>query len=190
MKKKETILVSGHHGAGTGANGYLDEGAEAIWLKNKIDHYLFFNYGINAILDKDRMSLRGVISSIKKMLKLNKVDEDDLCLSIHFNASTNEKANGTSVYIPTFHTEAEKHFAEKLSAGVSYYLQGKNRGVKLESQSHYGKLAILSGFDMKNILLEVCFVTNKQDAGHYQANKDSIAIFIADCIYKHHILGQ
>lgn len=55
------ILTAGHTGAGTGAQcatTQFDEGAETIWLRNRVAEILTNKYGLVVLMDDDRASLK------------------------------------------------------------------------------------------------------------------------------------
>lgn len=122
------------------------------------------------------------LSTIVNWLK-GQVEADDLCIDIHFNAAS-ESANGTEVLIPDMATTFEKKIAEKICNTICKVLGTKSRGIKSEKQSAHGKLAILSGFKCQQVLLEICFCSNKEDVEKYNANKEKLARELALLISK------
>lgn len=55
------ILIAGHTGAGTGAQcatTQFDEGAETIWLRNRVAEILTNKYGLVVLMDDDTASLK------------------------------------------------------------------------------------------------------------------------------------
>ena len=91
--------------------------------------------------------------------------------------TSNKSANGSEVFIPTKNTKDEVELANMFRESLSKFF--KDRGVSLESKSYHGKIAMLSGFDCCNVLLEVCFVSNKTDADAYNSHKIELAYEIA-----------
>ncbi len=64
------ILTAGHTGAHTGAQcaeTHFDEGAENIWLRNRIAEILTNKYGLAVLLDNDTASLQLLIQSINAL---------------------------------------------------------------------------------------------------------------------------
>ena len=169
--KNKIYLIAGHNGSGTGANGFIDEGKETIILRDLIAENLK-EMGIIVIKDDNLTPLTKVVQWLK-----NKITKKDICIDIHFNASTNKLANGSEVFIPTKNTSDEVELADMFRITLSKFF--KDRGVSLESKSYHGKIAMLSGFDCCNILLEVCFVSNKLDAVNYVDNRNLIAYELA-----------
>jgi N-acetylmuramoyl-L-alanine amidase len=168
---RRVFLISGHNGSGTGANGFIDEGKETVILRDLIAENLK-EMGIVAIKDDNLTPLTKVVQWLR-----NQITKKDICIDIHFNASTNPNANGSEVFIPTKNTYDEVELANMFRITLSKVF--KDRGVSLESKSHHGKIAMLSGFDCCNILLEVCFVSNKLDSENYFEKRDFIAYELA-----------
>ena len=166
---RKVYLIAGHNGKGTGAKGFIDEGAETICLRNAIAKELK-ELLIDVTIDDDFTPLTKVVQWLRSM-----VSKKDICIDIHFNASSNQQANGSEIFVPDNATEDENALAFMLQNTILAVLETKNRGVKRESESLHGKLAMLSGFDCCNILIEVCFVTNKEDAEKYNSNFNQLA---------------
>lgn len=176
---KKVFLIAGHNGAGTGASGYLDEGAETIAFRDLLDAELC-KLGIIPETDFDKEDDK--LSDVVKWLK-SEVQKTDLCVDIHFNAA-GESANGTEVLIPDNHSEHELELANTICQSIFHVLGTRNRGVKTEKQSAHGKLAMLSGFNCEQILLEICFCSNKSDVEKYQQKKFELARELAKDISK------
>ena len=171
MAMRRVFLIAGHNGYGTGANGFIDEGKETIILRDLIAKNLY-DMGIVAVKDDNTTPLTKVVQWLR-----SKMTKKDICIDIHFNASSNKLANGSEVFIPTNNTPDEVELANMFKETLSKFF--KDRGVKTENESHHGKLAMLSGFDCCNILIEVCFVSNKLDSDLYFNNRDKIAYELA-----------
>ncbi len=169
--KNKIYLIAGHNGSGTGANGFIDEGKETIILRDLIAKNLY-EMGIVVIKDDNLTPLTKVVQWLR-----NQITKKDICIDIHFNASSNKLANGSEVFIPTKNTSDEVQLADMFRRSLSKVF--KDRGVSLESKSYHGKIAMLSGFDCCNILLEVCFVSNKTDADAYNSHKIELAYELA-----------
>ena len=168
---RRVFLIAGHNGSGTGANGFIDEGKETMVFRDLIAKNLY-DMGIVAIKDDNLTPLTKVVPWLR-----NQITKKDICIDIHFNASTNKLAHGLEVFIPTKNTSDEVELADMFRNTLSKVF--KDRGVSLESKSYHGKIAMLSGFDCCNILLEICFVSNKTDADAYNLYKKELAYEIA-----------
>ena len=178
---KRIILIAGHNGKGTGANGFIDEGAETIILRDLITHELN-KKGAVVITDKSRDSekLAAIVAWIRSFFYKN-----DICVDLHFNAAATATATGTEVLVPAKYDLTEWNLAKELSQYIADTLDIKNRGVKLENQGQHASLAMLSGFDCTNILIEVCFVSNQDDSKKYFAKRNKLAAGIADVLVKY-----
>ncbi len=166
---RKVYLIAGHNGKGTGANGFIDEGAETIVLRDAIATHLK-RFGINCITDDNLTPLNKVVQWLRSA-----VSKKDICVDIHFNASSNASANGSEVFIPANASTDEITLAYMFSQTIAKTLNTTNRGVKDESQSFHKKIAMLSGFDCVNVLLEICFVSNQSDSNKYKGNKNALA---------------
>ena len=61
------ILTAGHTGPNTGAQcaeTHFDEGAENIWLRNRIAEILTNKYGLVVLVDDDRASLKLLVKEL------------------------------------------------------------------------------------------------------------------------------
>lgn len=170
----ERIWISAGHQENTGANGYIKEGVEAIYMRDGIVSHIR-QKAPNLMLktDEDR---DGLESTIRRMREY----KPDVSIDIHFNAFSKETATGSEIYIGD---ENSRELAGKIVSVVADTLGIKNRGIKTESSSQHNRLGMLHGAqDAKLMLLEVCFVTNKNDSDRYMAKRDILAEKIADVI--------
>ena len=175
---KKIAIISGHRGRGTGAAGKtIDEGAETIWLRNKIEWYLCTKYNIVPVVDCDTDNLNSVVTELRTELS-----KTDVCIDIHFNASSSTSATGAEVLIPKNATVDERELAAELLQVVVDTIGVKLRGVKPEDAGQHGSLAMLSGFDCCNLLLEVCFISSSFDSAKYLMKREKLAEAIADWI--------
>ena len=170
------LLIAGHNGAGTGAHGIIDEGAETIVLRDLVELSLI-NLDVEVITDKERDSLSAVIADMKA-----KARPDDILVDIHFNAA-NKKASGTETYHARKATDYEKRLAAELNKTVCACLGTRSRGIKAESSSQHSSLGILH-CGCPSVLLEVCFCDNADDVRRYRERRNilgrNIANFLAE----------
>lgn len=164
-------LLAGHHRNDPGAisNGYRESDL-TMDLRNMVSCSIR-SKGIGVVSDDDTDSLSAVIGKIKSN------DRDIIC-DIHFNAAA-PSATGIEVFVPMRSTALERSVAGKISRRGAAIMGIKNRGVKDESLSARGKLAIMNVRGV-NLLIEVCFITNRSDMDKYIANKLAIADMIAE----------
>lgn len=174
-------IHAGHNPDGKvacGAIGLIKESTEARNIKDKVINYLIKEG--NTVYDctcNNGTSQNDVLKTIVNKCNTHDVDLD---VSIHFNSGANDKkGNGKStgvevlVYSKTSKAYNEaKRVCSKLSS-----LGFKNRGVKVNNS-----LYILRKTDAPALLIEVCFVDDKDDVEVYKKNIDKISKSIAEAI--------
>ncbi len=166
---RKIYLTAGHRGGTTGANyNGIKEAEETIWLRNEIAERLR-NKGIEVKLDNDSASLSQVIATINTSCK-----PTDICVDLHFNAVGNPSANGTEVFKPFNSSDTEIEVAEDLLYSTCMVLNTKNRGVKREGEGTHQRLAMLSDVACNSVLVEVCFISNKEDANKYKEKREEL----------------
>lgn len=169
-------VIAGHKGEKTGAIGYIDEGKETIEFRNLLLKELL-DKQIPFIYDGEKDELSKVVSNLKHIL-----DKNDICVDIHFNSYTDDSVNGSEVIIPDNYNSIEKDLANKLLQSTCNILNTKNRKIKTEKQTARKKLAMLRDINCNNILIEICFVSNKKDCDLYLKNKERLAKEYADIL--------
>lgn len=112
-----------------------------------------------------------------------KTGNGSVVLEFHFDAASSA-ATGTTSLIEAEADRLDKAFAKELVDATSLILGIKNRGVKSESESHRGSLGLMREEGIV-CLLEVCFISNAQDVVLYKANKEKLAIQIAQILIKY-----
>jgi N-acetylmuramoyl-L-alanine amidase len=172
---RKIYLNAGHRGGTTGANyNDIKEAEETIWLRNEIAERLR-NKGVEVMLDNDSASLSEVIATINADCK-----KTDICVDLHFNAVGNPSANGTEVFKPFNSSDTEIEVAEDLLYSTCMVLGTKNRGVKREGEGTHQRLAMLSDVACNSILVEVCFISNKEDANKYKEKREELVWIYAE----------
>lgn len=156
------FVNAGHH--------LLDKGA---WHKNNPENKLaielrdivvpLLQEHVEVISVPDSLNLKETIAWINA-----RAIKDDLAFSIHFNANSNKHKRGTEVY---FHNEREKQigliFADKVSSALNIW----NRGTIEDIYSWVGSLGWLRKLICDSVLVEVCYLTNKDDMDAYTPQK-------------------
>lgn len=153
------VINAGHTklGKGTGANGYLNESIETRKIAYELMKLLAdtSHEVIPAVYDKSSDNLKEVVT-----LANNK--NADLLVSIHLNATGGAgRGQGCEVYTWRGNTTTP---AVKTCENLSN-LGFKNRGVKDGSKYYLLKNTKPS---VKTLLIEVCFLDNKQDVELYK----------------------
>lgn len=178
-------IHAGHNPKGKvacGASDYIDESAEARRIVKLVKRELKKTCPKLKVYDCTCNNGKSQLDVLQKiMTKVNK-HMSDLNISIHFNASGHSKSDGkttgTECYVYDCNKKSSK--AYKFSTLVCSYLSVlgfKNRGVK------DGKgLYVIRRSKTPTVLVEVCFVTDADDAKLYKATYKHIASDIAKAI--------
>ena len=175
------VLTAGHTGPDTGAQcaaTHFDEGAENIWLRNRIAEILTNDYGVVVLVDEDEATLQLV----KKRIEEN-APYIDFVIDLHFNAHTNPNARGSEAIVADDATTLELRFASRLAHTTSDALDIPLRCIKSESQTPHHRLAMLH-LTPQSIILEVCFCTSPEDVEAYRNNREKLAADLALAIYE------
>ena len=203
------ILTAGHTGAGTGAQcaeTHFDEGAENIWLRNRVAEILTNKYGLVVLVDDDKASLKLLVKELSRdtacrVLSVNRPTNnqsnkranarqdtarrvptsDDFVIDIHFNAHTNPQARGAEAIVSDDATTLELRMASRLAHATTDSLEIPLRGIKSESETPHRRLAMLH-LTPQSIILEVCFCTSPEDVEQYRRHRRKIASTIARTI--------
>ena len=160
-----------------GAVGLIKESTEARVVKDKVINYLrkaghtAYDCTVN-----NGTSQNDVLQQIVKKCNSRQVDLD---VSIHFNAGANDKkgdgkSTGVEVYVYSKNSKAydeASRICSKLAA-----IGFKNRGVKVNENLYFLRKT------KNSLLIEVCFVDDKDDVDIYNKNVDNIAKAIAEAL--------
>lgn len=171
-------VIAGHRGKGTGAVGIIDEAVENVEMRNLICEELA-QKGIHFVTDSIKDTLNEIVATLRAMLQ-----KYDIALDIHFNSCGDPSVGGTEAIVPNRYTSDEWQIADELVTTTCAILCTKNRGIKTEQQTPHQRLAMLSNYDACNILIEICFVNNKQDIKAYKAHKGELAKAYAEILSK------
>ena len=181
MAKITKVTVhAGHNKNGKiacGASDYIDESKEARIICRKVIQ-LLRKKGITAYncTVNNGTSQSDVLAKIVK--KCN-VKDRQLDISIHFNSSVHSPANGktTGVEVLVYaNTGMKANVAKRICNQISK-IGFTNRGVKVRTD-----LYVLKRTTAPALLVEVCFVSDQDDAKLYKANKNAVAQAIVKAI--------
>lgn len=136
--------------------------------------------GIVISHDDDRDSLPIMLRKYNALALKEKTI--NISLSLHWNAARPD-ASGTEIFVPERHTIVETKLANKILNNVSSMMKIRNRGVKVPSQSHRGRLYIEQMADV-NLLWEIGFLTSEKDVKAYNDNKEKLADEVAYLLIK------
>jgi N-acetylmuramoyl-L-alanine amidase len=183
---RKIFISAGHSNVpgkdrGAAGNGFI-EGELTVELRNLLICELH-ELGITAIVDQNDSILSHSLNFFKN-LTTNK----DIVLDIHWNAAT-PQATGTETLVPSDPSDFEMKLAHSISSCISETLNipmrgnhGGYKGVKTEASSHHGRLGWMR-LTGENILMEVCFISNKNDMDSYQKEKENLAKKLAKILF-------
>ena len=155
-----------------GAIGLIKESTEARLVKNLVIAKLkSLGHTVYDCTVDNGKSQSDVLQQIVKKCNAHKADLD---VSIHFNSGANDKGGngkttGTEVLVYDSKSKA-KSYAENIAKAISP-LGFKTRGVKYRSD-----LYVLKKTTAPALLVECCFVDDKDDVKLYSAEKMATAI--------------
>lgn len=156
-----------------GAVGLLKESTEARKVKDKVISLLRKKgHTVYDCTCDEKTTQDGCLKKIVTMCNTKKVKRD---VSIHLNAGRNDKkgdkkTGGVEVYVYSKDSEAKKD-AEQVCKYISEALGITNRGVKVNSN-----LYVLRKTRNPAMLIECCFVDDKDDAKKWDADECAKAI--------------
>lgn len=182
MSKIKSVTVHGGHNPrgkiACGASDYIDESREDRIITKKVVSLLKKN-GIKAYncTVNNGTSQKDVL---KKICEKCNSKTRNLDISIHFNSASHQekmdgKTTGTEVWVKSIagiRGDIATRICMKL-AKIGF----RNRGVKMTNN-----LYALNHTTMPALLIEVCFVSDPDDAKLYKANKDKVANAIVQAI--------
>lgn len=161
--------------AACGAIGIIRESTEARNVKNEVIRQLkALGHTVYDCTVENGTSVGDVLYNIVKKCNSHAVDLD---VSIHFNAGAKDTAGngqttGVEAYVFSSNSKA-KMFAEKIVHSIAN-LGFKNRGVKINR-----KLYFLRKTKAAALLIECCFVDDKDDVALYDYKSMADAIVYA-----------
>lgn len=166
------VINAGHTkvGKGTGAVGYLNESNETRVVTKEVIHLLELlgHTVIDCTIDKSENYLKD---AVLKANAANKNKDVDLAISIHFNSFSDNSANGCEVITYDKH-EVPNKYATNINKYISK-LGFKNRGNKVNNSLYW-----LKSTTAKAIIVECCFVSNKEDSAKYNPKSMAEAIVL------------
>ncbi len=147
------ILTAGHTGPNTGAQcaeTHFDEGAENIWLRNRVAEILTNKYGLVVLMDDDTASLKLLVSELKSELSVQSVGDkhSEGVKSVQICRATLAQQESESL-----NPDGKKSFQSVLSVGENSNPDG-TRSVNQRSLS----------LGRKNSVSSVSFVREKENS--------------------------
>lgn len=176
-------LHAGHNPDGkiaNGAVGLIKESTEARWIVKKIKKRLK-KKGI-IVYDCTCNNGKSQLDVLKKIVKKCNAHKADLDISIHFNSGRKDqvgdrKIGGTEVLM--WQKKGIRKTVGNLICKQMEKIGFTNRGMKVSK-----KLYFLNHTKAPAVLIEVCFVDDKDDVKLYKAKKNAIAKGIANAVIK------
>lgn len=168
-------IHAGHNPDGKtacGAVGLLKESTEARLVKDKAITYLKeLGHTVYDCTVDNGTSQSDVLNKIVRNCNSHTVDLD---ISIHFNSGRNDSAGdgsigGTEVWVYRPDSTASR-YAETIAESISA-LGFRNRGIKISTE-----LYVLANTKAEALLIECCFVDDKDDFNLYNAGEMAKAI--------------
>ncbi len=168
-------IHAGHNPDGKtacGAIGLLKESTEARLVKDKAITYLKeLGHTVYDCTVDNGTSQSDVLNKIVRNCNSHTVDLD---ISIHFNSGRNDSAGdgsigGTEIWVYRPDSTASR-YAETIAESISA-LGFRNRGIKISTE-----LYVLANTKAEALLIECCFVDDKDDFNLYNAGEMAKAI--------------
>lgn len=186
MKKIKKVTVHGGHNPSgkiaCGASDLLDESKEDRYITRKVIKLLKKNgiKAINCTVNNGR-NQTDVLQKI--CAKCNAVSNADLHISIHLNSGRadktgDRKVGGTEVLL-TENVSDKGDIAKRICNQMAR-LGFTNRGVKVNKGLYF-----LNHTKAPAILVEVCFVDDKDDYMLYTSDRDAVAKAIVKAVVRH-----
>lgn len=186
MKEIKKVTVHGGHNPSgkiaCGASDLLDESKEDRYITKRVIKLLKKN-GIKAVNCTVDNGINQTDVLRKICAKCNSVADADLHISIHFNSGRGDrkgdnKTGGTEVLV-TRNADDKGDIAKRICNQMEK-LGFTDRGVKTTSNLYF-----LNHTAAPAILVEVCFVDDKDDYKLYTNDRDAVAEAIVNAILNH-----
>lgn len=120
--------------------------------------------------------------SLSKRCRIANMNKADYFVCLHRNSSDDTTACGTEMWISNSSTELEKAYAESILAKLEGVGISSNRGIKNGYRDGDGDYYINAYTDMPSCLVELGFISNKEDNNEYDKNIEEYAKAIAEAI--------
>lgn len=170
-KQTKSLLVSAGHSfkdPGASGNGYTE--ADVVLDMRDMIVLCLRDFGIEVSTDGEE----GENLPLREAVKMAKVH--DLSIELHCNAFASASANG----VETLSKPDKFPLGDELCEAVSTAIGCSVRGAKDGASGQHSRLAFVE--DADGLILELFFLTNKEDLEGYLMNKDELAISIAEVL--------
>ena len=134
--------------------------------------------GVNVIMTRE--SDKDV--SLENRCRIANFGRADYFLCVHRNSSENKDANGIEIWVSNTATEKEINIAQTILDNLSNKGLSVERGIKKGFRSGSGDYYINSKTKMPSCLLEIGFISNREDNLAFDENIEEYAKAVADAI--------
>ena len=169
---KKLVISSGHGAIVGGAVGFINERAEAVKVVDRVTTILKSEYK-GEVYKYHESTAKTQAQNLANIVNFHNGKSRDLDVSVHFNSASASATGTECLYYDA------KSLSVKMSAAMAKAMGIKDRGAKERRELYF-----LRNTNKPAILLEVCFVSNKDDVAsykkHFEALCQAIAKVIAD----------
>lgn len=163
------LLISGHGAGDTGATGNGYKEANLTRELVKLIAPKLRKYATVDIYDQNRNAFKDVQNG-----KFN-VGKYDYALEVHFNAYKDVAAHGTEIFVTTKEKGIKVEQAIMKNMNRYFTLRDNDSIFDGVKKTNFLVIKTLKDKGISGALIEVCFITNKNDMIVYNSNKDGIA---------------
>lgn len=167
---KKFVISSGHGKIVGGAVGFINERAEAVKVVDRVYAILTNSYNGRGYRYHESTA-QNQSQNLVNIVGYHNSKDRELDVSVHFNS-----ASATATGTECLYYDA-KSLSVKMSAAMAKALDVRDRGPKERKELYF-----LRNTTKPAILLEVCFVSNKNDVAKYKANFERLCQAIAKTI--------
>ena len=167
---KKFVISSGHGKIVGGAVGFINERAEAVKVVDRVYAILTNSYNGRGYRFHESTA-QNQSQNLANIVNYHNGKDRELDVSVHFNS-----ASATATGTECLYYDA-KSLSAKMSAAMAKALDIRDRGPKERTELYF-----LRNTTKPAILLEVCFVSNKDDVAKYKANFERLCQAIAKVI--------
>lgn len=167
---KKFVISSGHGKIVGGAVGFINERAEAVKVVDRVYAILTNSYNGRGYRYHESTA-QNQSQNLANIVGYHNSKDRELDVSVHFNSASASATGTECLYYDA------KSLSTKMSAAMAKALDVSDRGPKERAELYF-----LRNTNKTAILLEVCFVSNKNDTAKYKANFERLCQAIAKVI--------
>ncbi|MEN0587094.1 N-acetylmuramoyl-L-alanine amidase [Kurthia gibsonii] len=167
---KKFVISSGHGKIVGGAVGFINERAEAVKVVDRVYAILTNSYNGRGYRFHESTA-QNQSQNLANIVNYHNSKDRELDVSVHFNSATATATGTECLYYDA------KSLSTKMSAAMAKALDIRDRGPKERKELYF-----LRNTTKPAILLEVCFVSNKDDVTKYKANFERLCQAVAKVI--------